>query len=128
MYDFNNVLDLIRGGESAEAIAQAFADSLNNAIDVVEMEKVTVADYNEACETLANAWNDAVEAYAGLNGVNDEIVDSLMINEDHAQRVVYELVRFADIINTVSEAKTRAETKGEDFASVMSDFFKSIGI
>lgn len=52
---------MLREGYKAEDIAQAFTDKLNGAIQTVESDT--------AYQDLANAWNNAVDAYCHSNKI-----------------------------------------------------------
>ena len=62
MYNVNDILARLQNGESADAIAQSFADALNGAIQKQQEEKAAVAKRHE-------------EKVAALTDIIDDVID-----------------------------------------------------
>ncbi len=80
MYNVEDILARLQNGESADAIAQSFADALNGAIQKQQEEKVAVAKRHEdKVAALTDIIDDVIdfieEFYPDMvpNGVNLEV-------------------------------------------------------
>lgn len=133
MYDFNNMIDLMRSGVSAQDLAKAFTDNLNNAIEVVEAEKITEDDYKMACAEVANAFNDAVQDYVIIHKLDidekDLVIDQKFVNDviEFFVELLPYVKSFSKVINLDGKKKENEATT-DSFEDVMAKFFREAGI
>ena len=133
MYDFNNMIDLMRSGVSADELAKAFTDNLNNAIEVVEAEKITEDDYKMACAEAANAFNDAVQDYISIHNLDIDEKD-LEIDQKFVNDIVEFFVELLPYVKSLSKVvspntkKKECKVTTDSFEDVMAKFFREAGI
>ena len=136
MYDFNNILDLMRSGVSAEDIAKAFSDELNNAVEVVEAEAISESDFREVCADAASSINDAIDDYIVINKMKVDAAD-LEIDADFiADAVEFFVKTYAELAPYIKALKknekvsgpTQVKAKDDDFESVMGKFLHELGL
>lgn len=138
MYDFNNILDLMRSGVSAEDIAKAFSDELNNAVEVVEAEAINESDFREVCSDAASSINDAIDDYIVINKMNVDAADLEVDADFIADAVEFFVKTYAELapyIKTLKKEKASNPTpvkenkvKDDDFENVMGKFLHELGL
>ena len=141
MYNVNDILAMLQNGESADSIAQTFADTLNAAIQKKKEEEEKQKQADKAAAIRANKVSDLMDlidyvfdfisAYypelaADLNmGVEKSEVEEIV---DELDRTIPQVVSITNSLKSIKTApspivmKTTPCTK--DFDSIMGDFFK----
>ena len=138
MYNFNNIIDLMRSGVSAEDIAKAFTDELNNAVEVVEAEAISESDFREVCADAASSINDAIDDYIVINKMNVDAADLEVDADFIADAVEFFVKTYAELapyIKTLKKEKASNPTpvkenkvKDDDFENVMGKFLHELGL
>lgn len=139
MYDFNDILSELQRGVSAEEIAQAFANQLNDAID--QHDDVTAI--TEASDEMADAYNTLLDLYIEKNGlpegVSDDMAESLYLSGDEALGIIEDIYKdlvvaaklersLGNLKDALVHVRDEAESEGESFSNTMREFFKSLGL
>ena len=146
-YDFNSIESLLRSGVSADEIAQAFTQNLNDAIDVTKRDNKRT----ELFENLANSWNEVVTDWMRDNTLPDPLTkEDIMMGPEHVEELFGQLMdliaklaplykAFEDLANSMAPTEMPAPVKKntvvkpkdedldtEDFDALMRAFLDSI--
>lgn len=110
IYDFNNILKELKGGADPMDIGQAFADSLNDSIEIFNQ---TNKLKNQAIKALTTAWLNCLDIYTKDLPDGQGILERgcLTFTEEYWKNIFLEDVVMA-AQTTVDEAvKTSMEDK-----------------
>ena len=141
MYNVEDILAMLQNGESADTIAQSFADTLNAAIQKKKEaeEKQKKADIEAAVRAnkIADLTDimdyifDFIEEYypelaADLDmEISTEEVETIV---DELDRTVPQIVSLSNSLKSIKTAPSPIVVKttpcAKDFNSIMGDFFK----
>lgn len=133
--DFNNVEEFIRNGGDAQAIAQAFADNLNQVLARIEEEKAV----GQKCEKVVEIWNDFVDAYFKVNKLPETTVnadfyltdaDVMKLIETFVQ-IVPMIVKYGSAIESfANNAEKIINTKSDKnaFSETLEGFFRKLNL
>jgi hypothetical protein len=125
MYNVNDILAKLQNGESADSIAQAFADTLNAAIQKKEEEDKKVSIRENKIKHIGEILElviDFIETYY------PELAADLDLSSEETdlEAVVDELDRTIAGITTINTVLKTPATNS--FDSIMGDFFKKNGL
>ena len=110
IYDFNNILKELKGGADPMDIGQAFADSLNNSIEVFnQTEKLK----NQAIKVLTTAWMNCLDIYTKDLPDSQGILERarLTFTEEYWKNIFLEEVVLAGKIAADKAIETSTEDK-----------------
>lgn len=141
MYDVNDILAMLQNGESADSIAQTFADTLNAAIQKKKEEEEKQKQAEKVAAIRANKVSDLMDLidyvfdfistyYPELAADLNMEVEKSEVEEivDELDRTIPQLVSVTNSLKSIKTAPSPIVMKTvpcrDDFSSIMGDFFK----
>ena len=139
MYNVNDILAMLQNGESADTIAQNFADTLNAAIqkkkEAEEMQKqaaeaIRANKISDLADIMDYIFDFIEEYYPELAADLDMGVDKAEVEAivDELDRTVPQIVSLSNSLKSIKTAPSPIVVKttpcAKDFNSIMGDFFK----
>ena len=120
---FDEIMARLRNGETAEDICNEFTDAMNAAEQ--SLENQSRVKY-EVFDTLAEAWNDAVDIVAAdADYTNDEWSTMIWSAED-AEEMVNNWVRTHNVVTRfVADVESAPDNLKNAIAKLVEDFFHS---
>ena len=126
MFNYEDILANLQDGVSAEEIAKAFTDSLNQAMKVQEEEKAKLAQKQEIAadaQKVADVFNWFTQKHYGDVAKGESIkADDIL--------AIYDLISSLDIkVDKLKNGVATTVKFGEDMVdSVIDKFFKRYGL
>ncbi|MBO5730287.1 MAG: hypothetical protein J6R67_03740 [Treponema sp.] len=147
MYDMNEILALLKEGQSVEDIAASFTSALNSAIQEQEKQKNEIAARTEKIDALTNIINSIVDFankfYPDLIPEDmdmDFTAEDVGLLADELDETVEEVVSLMKLLNVPAHKKSKVIVKtpnkepvtftanNVDFGDAMKEFFKRNGL
>ena len=128
-YNFNDIEKYLREGGDATELAQAFADTLNNALAKFQKEN----KLDEKATAFADAWNAYIDEYFKNHDVpeNCVVADMYLNTKDvnYLMEQVLKLIPLFDKLNGLFEigAEQVSKSKGK-VEDTVDKFFNKFGI
>ena len=132
-YDFNDINKYLREGGSPEDIAKAFADSLNEAIEInSRTEKL-----NEKASKVCNDWQEYADLYFITHRVpSGFVVSDFYLKREELEKIMDALVEMApwireamDGVETVKKCNCeKTPDKDQSFEKTMESFLHDLGL
>jgi len=128
-YNFNDVEKYLRNGGDAVELAQAFADTLNNALAKFQKE----SKLDEKANGLAAAWNAYIDEYFKNHDVPENyVVADMYLNTKDVNYVMEQVLKFIPLLDKLNgffeigaEQVSKSKNKVED---TVDKFFDKFGI
>jgi len=128
-YNFNDVEKYLRDGGDATKLAQAFADTLNNALAQVQKEN----KLDEKATAFADAWNAYVDEYFKTHDIpNNYVVADMYLNDRDVTYIMEQVLKFIPLFDKLNglfevgaEQVSKSKGKVED---TVDKFFNKFGI
>lgn len=141
MYNVNDILAMLQNGESADTIAQNFADTLNAAIQKKKEEEEKQKKADAAAAIRSNKIADLTDILDYILDFIDEYYPELAADldmeietsdveaiVDELDRTVPQVVSLTNSLKSIKTTPSPIVMKGtlckDDFNSIMGDFFK----
>jgi ABC-type antimicrobial peptide transport system permease subunit len=147
MYDMNEILALLKEGQSVEDIAASFTSALNSAIQEQEKQKNEIAARTEKIESLTNIVNSIIDFankyYPDLIPEDMDMnftAEDIGLLADELDETVEEMVGLMKLLNVPAHRKSKVIVKtpnkepvtftanNVDFGDAMKEFFKRNGL
>ena len=128
-YNFNDVEKYLREGGDATKLAQAFANSLNEAIAQIQKEN----KLDEKATAFADAWNAYIDEYFKIHDVPDNyVVADMYLNEKDVNYLMEQILKFIPLLDRLNgwfEVGTEQVSKSKSkVENTVDKFFDKFGI
>lgn len=128
-YNFNDVEKYLREGGDATKLAQAFADTLNEALAQVQKEN----KLEEKATAFADAWNAYIDEYFKFHDVPENyVVADMYLNTKDVNYLMEQVLKFIpllDRLNGLFEMGVGQVSKSKDrVEDTVDKFFNKFGI
>lgn len=128
-YNFNDVEKYLRDGGDPTKLAQAFADTLNNALAQVQKEN----KLDEKGTAFAEAWNAYIDEYFKSHDVPENyVVADMYLNTKDVNYLMEQVLKFIPLLDKLNglfeigaEQVSKSKSKVED---TVDKFFDKFGI
>jgi len=128
-YNFNDVEKYLHDGGDAVELAQAFADTLNNALAKFQKE----SKLDEKANGLAAAWNAYIDEYFKNHDVPENyVVADMYLNTKDVHYLMDQVLKFIPLLDRLNglfeigaEQVSKSKNKVED---TVDKFFDKFGI
>ena len=128
-YNFNDVEKYLREGGNATKLAQAFADTLNNALAKVQEEN----KLDEKAIVFADAWNAYIDEYFKNHSVPENYtVADMYLNTKDVHYLMDQVLKFIPLLDKLGNLfevgavqVSKSKNKVED---TVDKFFDKFGI
>lgn len=128
-YNFDDIAKYLRDGGDATKLAQAFADTLNEALAQVQKENKLDAK----ATAFADAWNAYIDEYFKTHDVPDNcVVADMYLNDRDVTYLMEQVLKFIpllDKLNGLFEVGAEQVSKSKNkVESTVDKFFNKFGI
>ena len=128
-YNFDDIAKYLRDGGDATKLAQAFADTLNEALAQVQKENKLEAK----ATAFADAWNAYIDEYFKHNDVPENyVVADMYLNTKDVNYLMEQVLKFIPLLDKLNglfemgaEQVSKSKNKVED---TVDKFFNKFGI
>lgn len=128
-YNFNDVEKYLRDGGDATKLAQAFADTLNNALAKVQEEN----KLDEKAIAFADAWNAYIDEYFKNHDVPENyVIADMYLNTKDVHYLMDQVLKFIPLLDKLGNLfevgavqVSKSKNKVED---TVDKFFDKFGI
>lgn len=128
-YNFNDIEKYLNDGGDPQKLAQAFADTLNEALAQVQKKN----KLEEKATAFANAWNAYIDEYFKFHDVPENcVVADMYLNTKDVNYLMEQVLKFIPLLDKLNglfemgvEQVSNSKDKVED---TISKFFAKYGI
>lgn len=146
-YNFNDIASELDNGANIEDICKAFTDGVNALLKERANERARLEqDFDDCCDMLAEYWEEALYLYQDMGkwpAGSKYKPSHLTISKDVFKNLITSLVENCELVelfqtaveevrsalhSSPSAKKIVVNPTNDDFANIMNNFFKEIGI